>query len=139
MILKGTPGGFGNFTATDAAAPSFSENILVGCPVQTDISAIAATHDIFCLRYSELYSMTGFFLYGGTVIGAGKAYLPLPKESGASGAPRRMRFVIKNEQTATGIDNTVSQDGQAEKFIENGQLFIRRGDVVYTIQGVRVK
>lgn len=139
VILKGTPGGFGNFTATDAAAPSFSENILVGCPVQTDISAIAATNDIFCLRYSELYSMTGFFLYGGTVIGAGKAYLPLPKESGASGAPRRMRFVIKNEQTATGIDNTVSQDGQAEKFIENGQLFIRRGDVVYTIQGVRVK
>lgn len=139
VILKGTPGGFGNFTATDAAAPSFSENILVGCPVQTDISAIAANNDIFCLRYSELYSMTGFFLYGGTVIGAGKAYLPLPKESGASGAPRRMRFVIKNEQTATGIDSTVSQDGQAEKFIENGQLFIRRGDVVYTIQGVRVK
>lgn len=139
VILKGTPGGFGNFTATDAAAPSFSENILVGCPVQTDISAVAATNDIFCLRYSELYSMTGFFLYGGTVIGAGKAYLPLPKESGASGAPRRMRFVIKNEQTATGIDNTVSQDGQAEKFIENGQLFIRRGDAVYTIQGVRVK
>ena len=79
--------------------------------------------------------MSGFFLYSGQYIPAGKAYLPIPKE-GASPAPsRRISFVY---DTATAIDNN-AEAIVVTKFIENGQLFIRRGDTIYTIQGVPVK
>ena len=39
----------------------------------------------------------------------------------------------------SGIENTGAEAVEATKFIENGQLYIRRGEAVYTIQGVRVK
>ena len=82
--------------------------------------------------------MTGFFLYEGQYVPAGKAYLPLAK-TGPSSAPRKVRFVINNEQTTTGIEKTGADAVEATKYIENGQLFIRRGEAVYTIEGVRVK
>ena len=80
--------------------------------------------------------MTGFFLYTGQYIPAGKAYLKLSKNP-AAGAPasRRVRFVY---DTATAIDNN-AEAIVVTKFIENGQLFIRRGDAIYTTQGVRVE
>ena len=118
-----------------AAASNFTGNSLVGCATRTDISSVAATHDIFCLRRSDMFDMSGFFLYSGQYIPAGKAYLPIPKE-GASPAPsRRISFVY---DTATAIDNN-AEAIVVTKFIENGQLFIRRGDTIYTIQGVPVK
>ena len=118
-----------------AAASNFTGNSLVGCATRTDISSVAATHDIFCLRHSEMFNTSGFFLYSGQYIPAGKAYLPIPKE-GASPAPsRRISFVY---DTATAVDNN-AEAIVVTKFIENGQLFIRRGDTIYTIQGVLVK
>ncbi len=139
VLLRGTENTVYPFAVTTAEAPTITDNALVGCPVRTDISSVAASNDIFCLRYSELYSMTGFFLYSGQYIPAGKAYLPLPKTSGPSGAPRHVRFVFSNEQTATGIGNVQGDNVPCTKVIENGQLFIRRGDAVYTIQGTRVQ
>ena len=139
VLLRGTENTVYPFAVTTAEAPTITDNALVGCPVRTDISSVAASNDIFCLRYSELYSMTGFFLYTGQYIPAGKAYLPLPKSSGPSGAPRHVRFVFNNEQTATGIGNVQGDNVPCTKVIENGQLFIRRGDAVYTIQGTRVQ
>ena len=41
-------------------------------------------------------------------------------------------------EDATGINN-VENEAKAVKFIENGQLFIRRGEKVYTITGEEVK
>lgn len=127
-------------TAEEAAAATakFEGNSLIGCTVLTDISTEAATYDIFCLRYSEAYAMSGFFLYSGQYIPAGKAYLKLSKASNQSGAPRRVRFVMEETDTATGMENAMDAV-QAGKYLENGQLFIRRGDAVYTIQGARVK
>jgi hypothetical protein len=138
VLLRGTAGTTYAFSPTEEAAPDMSGNALVGCPVRTDVSAYADTKDIFCLRYSELYSQTGFFLYSGQYIPAGKAYLPLDKVSGPSSAPRRIRFVFDEEQTATGIGD-VQGEVQSVKELINGQLFIRRGDAVYTIQGTRVQ
>ena len=140
VILKGTAGQNYLFAPTDAEASDMSGNVLVGCPVRTDVSSVRANNkDIFCMRYSGSYDMTGFFLYEGQYIPAGKAYLPLAK-TGPSSAPRKIRFVINNEQTATDIEEVMGYGlPVTEKYIENGQLFIRRGEAVYTIEGVRVK
>lgn len=138
VLMKGNPNGIYRFVASDGEAPDMSGNVLVGCPVRTDISSVAATNDIFCLRYSELFSMTGFFLYSGQYIPAGKAYLPLPKEGPTPAPNRRLRFVI-GHSTPTGVENVQRDNVQCTKVIENGQLLIRRGDAVYTIQGARVK
>ena len=138
VLLHGEADHVYAFSPTNDAAGDYTGNALVGCPVRTDITSVAATKDIFCLRYSELYSLTGFFIYSGQYIAAGKAYLPLPKAEPSS-APRRIRFVFREEQGTTGFDPTNAEAVPTTKFIENGQLYIRRGDAVYTIQGVRVK
>ncbi len=138
VLLRGEANHVYTFSPTNDAAGDYTDNALVGCPVRTDITSVAATNDIFCLRYSELYSLTGFFIYSGQYIAAGKAYLPLPKAEPSS-APRRIRFVFREEQGTTGFDPTNAEAVPTTKFIENGQLYIRRGDAVYTIQGVRVK
>jgi hypothetical protein len=139
VILRGAAGEDYAFTLSTADDPDMDDNSLVGCPVRTDVSSVRATKDIFCMRYSESFSMTGFFLYEGQYVPAGKAYLALPKPSQPSSAPRKVRFVIKNEQTATGVENTNADYVETVKYLENGQLFIRRGEAVYTIEGVRVK
>ena len=138
VLLRGEADHVYTFSPTNDAAGEYTGNALVGCPVRTDITSVAATNDIFCLRYSELYSLTGFFIYSGQYIAAGKAYLPLPKAEPSS-APRRIRFVFREEQGTTGFDPTNAEAVPTTKFIENGQLYIRRGNAVYTIQGVRVK
>ena len=133
------------FEKTNAASDfNMSDNSLVGCVVRTDVSAVRATEDIFCMRRSNLeqYNMTGFFLYEGQYVPAGRAYLALPKTTSGTqnAAQRRIRFVINEPQTPTDIDSVSGNlSPVTEKFIENGQLYIRRGDNVYTIQGARVK
>ena len=124
-----------NSDEKSAAASNFEGNSLVGCVVRTDISSVAASNDIFCLRRSDLFETSGFFLYTGQYIPAGKAYLPISKEGAAPSPSRRVRFVF---DTTTSVENTADAV-RATKFIEDGQLFIRRGDVVYTIQGTPVK
>lgn len=137
VLLKGTGNTSFEFTSTTTEPTTdFTNNSLVGCTVRTDISSVAATNDIFCLRRSELFSTTAFFLYTGQYIPAGKAYLPIPKAGSSSAPDRKIRFVFDQ---ATSVENTNAESVEATKFIENGQLFIRRGDAVYTIQGVRVK
>ena len=61
--------------------------------------------------------------------------MKLPKLANEpAGAARRVRFVF---DTATSLEPVEMYE--VTKFIENGQMFIRRGDAVYTIQGTRVK
>ena len=137
VLLRGVAETTYIFPTTDAADPDMSDNELVGCPVRTDITSVLATNDVFCLRYSEAYAMTGFFLYTGQYVPAGKAYLALPKVQQGAGAPeRRLRFVIDETTSIIGAE---AENAKITKFVENGQLFIRRGDTVYTIQGIRVK
>ena len=138
VLLRGEADHVYTFSPTNDPAGDYTGNALVGCPVRTDITSVAATNDIFCLRYSDIFQITGFYLYSGQYIAAGKAYLPLAKAEPSS-APRRIRFVFREEQGTTGIDPTNAEAVPTTKFIENGQLYIRRGEAVYTIQGVRVK
>ena len=140
VIIRGAANNTYAFQVTSADGPDMSDNVLVGCPVRTDVSGFADTKDIFCLRYSEMFEMTGFFLYTGQYIPAGKAYLALDKvTSGPNNVQRKVRFVFNEEQVATGVENVGTDAAEVTKFIENGQLYIRRGDAVYTIQGSRVQ
>jgi hypothetical protein len=139
VVLRGAENTTYALELTDADEPDMSDNVLVGCVTRTDISALHASNDIFCMRYSEMYEMTGFFLYTGQYVPAGKAYLKLPKASGPSGAPRKVRFVINDHQVTTGVDSVEKDAAEVTKFVENGQLYIRRGEAIYTIQGARVR
>ena len=142
VILKGDAGTAYAFSVTDATpTEDMSDNMLVGCPVRTDITSVLVDNDVFCLRYSELYSLTGFFLYTGQYVPAGKAYLALPKATPGAGSTtdRGLRFVINDTEQTTAITGVETENTKITKFVENGQLFIRRGDTVYTIQGTRVK
>ena len=142
VILKGAAGTAYAFSVTDATpTEDMSDNMLVGCPVRTDITSVLVDNDVFCLRYSEAYSLTGFFLYTGQYVPAGKAYLALPKATPGAGSTtdRGLRFVINDSQVTTAITGAETENTKITKFVENGQLFIRRGDTVYTIQGMRVK
>lgn len=141
VILHGTAGETFTFSLTDATpATDMNDNMLVGCAVRTDISGVAASNDIFCMRYSELFGITGFFLYTGQYIPAGKAYLPVPKDPGAAPASRRVRFVFNNENVATGVEQEANmQTTVCHKVIENGRLIIIRNGIRYTAEGLRVE
>ena len=80
------------------------------------------------------YVLSGnlLYVYEGADFPANKAFLEIP----SSGAPARIRMVFDN---ATAIDNVEVEAVKAEKFIENGQLFIRRGNEVFNLQGQIVK
>jgi hypothetical protein len=82
----------------------------------------------------NVYVLKGenFLKYVGTEpLAANKAYIQL---GSGSGAPQRIRMVVNH---ATGVEN-VEAEVKAEKFIENGQIFIRRGNEVYNLQGQKI-
>ena len=80
---------------------------------------------IYCLKGDALYEYTG------ATMPANKAYLQV----GGASAPRRISLRFNNEQ---GVEN-VKADVKAQKFVENGQILIKRGEDVYNLQGQIVK
>lgn len=113
----------------------------VAISVQNDLRGLdyeanaPATCYIFS-GHSTDYSVTGigFYLYEGAKLAANKAYVTLA----ANNAPRRLRFVFTDGQSATALDN-VKAPVKAEKFLDNGQIYIRRGNEVFNLQGQLVK
>ena len=86
----------------------------------------------------NVYVLKGnaFLEYVGTnALAANKAYIQLP-EAGQNNAPARIRMVINGTQD---VENAEAEAVKAEKFIENGQVLIRRGNEVYNLQGQIVK
>lgn len=98
-------------------------------------SSAWASHSgtIYCL-HNEGVGTTAFYQYTGSDMPANKAYLQI--STTPSSAPKRisMRF---NQPTA--IENVELEAVKAEKFIENGQVLIKRGENVYNVQGQIVK
>ena len=78
----------------------------------------------------------GFYQYTGT-LKAHRAYAVI--SGGAAYAPKKLRFVFNNENTATGVENVQSDNVQSTKVLRNGQLIIIRGDKEYNAQGQIVK
>ena len=98
-------------------------------------SSAWASHSgtIYCL-HNEGVGTTAFYRYIGSDMPANKAYLQI--STTPSSAPKRisMRF---NQPTA--IENVELEAVKAEKFIENGQVLIKRGEIIYNVQGQIVK
>lgn len=122
--------------------------IVYGAPSTTYDFAVGNGSDDFSgndLKATSTYSTSmqnvfvlkgdAFLEYVGTnALALNKAYIQLP-QSGA-GAPQRIRMVI-NETTA--VENVEVEAVKAVKFIENGQILIKRGEAVYNMQGQIVK
>lgn len=71
-----------------------------------------------------------------------RGYFVLNFPSAAPGAPKRMAQVIFNgneTQTPTGMENTQTSDGNVQKLMQNGQIFIIRDGKMYNAQGQLVK
>lgn len=78
----------------------------------------------------------GFYLFTGT-IPAHKAYVVIG--GGGAGAPKRLRFVFNETNTATDTDQVQRDEVQSTKVLRNGQLIIIRGDKEYNAQGQMIK
>lgn len=113
----------------DASAADVTGNDFKGAVAAKPVAEISADA-IYCLHGNELQKYVGT-----DDIPAGKAYLPVTA-SGAGSAPKRvtMRF-----GSTTAIENAEVETIKAEKFVENGQIFIRRGEEVFNLQGQLVK
>lgn len=70
----------------------------------------------------------------GGILAAGKAYLVMP---GGSSAPSEIR-IVDEENNATNIESVEAVE-EGVKFIQNGQLFIKKNGVVYDVLGTAVR
>lgn len=118
VILFGTAGADYTLPYTTGAAAVGTNHLQ---PATT-----ASVEDVFVLSGNALYQYTG-------VVPANKAYLQLP-----GGAPAPARIGLRFG-TATAVESVEAEAVKAEKFVENGQVFIRRGEAVYNLQGQLVK
>ncbi|MBQ6777219.1 MAG: hypothetical protein IJP52_02790 [Paludibacteraceae bacterium] len=111
-----------------ASAPALTDNQIVGCTIATDPADI--TDAIYTLR--NVGGTTALYQYVGTeAIPAGKAYLPIAI---SAGAPARIAIRVAQPTDVREVEATV----KAEKFMEDGKIYIRRGDNIYNLQGQKV-
>ena len=96
--------------------------------------ATAAPANCYVLSGTAQYGV-GFYRILGSELKAHKAYVIY----NGSAAPKRMRFVFNQEQTATGVESVRSSAISSQKLIENGQLIIIKNGVRYNAQGQIVK
>ena len=124
VIVYGAANTTYHFNAGTATS-DFTGNELIAA------SAWSASHDGY-----DIYVLSGnaLYLYEGDDFPANKAFLKIAQSG--SGAPRRIS--LRFDQ-ATAIDNVAAENVKAEKVVENGQIFIRRGNEVYNLQGQLVK
>jgi len=120
VIVKGAPSTVYYFAAGSGSS-SFAGNDLKAASAWT-----SNTGNIFVLHNEALYQYTG------SDMAANKAYLDL----GTAPAPARISMRVNGE---TAIDNVEVEAVKTEKFIENGQILIKRGEAVYNMQGQIVK
>lgn len=108
-------------------------------PYTTGAAAVGTNHLKPASDFAQSdknYILSGNMLYQYTVadaVPANKAFLQLP-----GGAPAPARIGLRFG-TATAVESVEAEAVKAEKFIENGQVFIRRGEAVYNLQGQIVK
>ena len=113
------------------------DNSLEGVDAETAITSIdgLTAQNCYVLSGTNEYGV-GFYRINSDNLKAHKAYV---KYAGLqNNAPKRMRFVFNQEQTATGIDNT-NAVVESQKILENGVLYIIRDGVRYNAQGQLIK
>ena len=109
---------------------SVEQNDLVGCVAYTDVTSVSEA--IYCIR--NVGGESALYRYIGANIPAGKAYLPVA--AGPYPAPKHITLRFNGTNA---INNVEAESVKAEKFVENGEIFIRRGNEVFNLQGQIVK
>ena len=126
-----------DFTLTPSAASpvSVENNALRGTDVNMEVPS---EH---CYVLSGADGFVGFYpLSAPYTLSAHKAYIDLDNlPGGANNAPRRLRFVFSEEQTATGMENVQNEETKAQKVMIDGVMYIIRGEHMYDAQGQIVK
>ena len=89
----------------------------------------ASLENVYILHGNELWQYTG------TEFAPNKAYLQISMPAGTSYAPKRISMHF---DAATGVEN-VETVAPVEKFMQEGQVLIRRGENVYNLQGQIIK
>ena len=147
-LYKGAINGeYLDLTAVDYV-PDGQGVLVKGAANTTYYFAAGAGNDVFgdnALKATATYTTSmqnvyvlkgnAFLEYVGTnALAANKAYIQLPS-AGPNNAPKRitMRF-----NGTTAVDNVEAESVKAEKFVEDGQIFIRRGNEVFNLQGQKV-
>ena len=135
---------------TTGVIPAQTGVLLYGTPNRTYVLATTAkgaglsgtnhlvAANLWTGHQDNVYVLSGNSMhkYEGDDMKPNKAYLQLP---GGAGAPARVRLVFAEEEEATAIENVEAEAVKAEKFFENGMIFIQRGENIYNIQGQIVK
>ena len=86
----------------------------------------------------DIYVLSGnlLYLYEGTEMKPNKAFLKVNQNPmSGNNAPRHISLRFNQEQ---GVENVAPEAVKAEKFVEDGQIFIRRGNEVFNLQGQKV-
>ena len=115
-----------------------NDNSLKGVDAETAITSIdgLTTTNCYVLSGTNEYGV-GFYRINSDNLKAHKAYV---KYAGLqTNAPRRMRFVFNQEQTATGMENVQNEETKAQKVMIDGVMYIIRGEHMYDAQGQIVK
>jgi len=128
VILFGTPNATFSLNSTTETPSNLLNNALSPESEWAGMYANKQNYDFYVLHDNQMY------LYTGETMKANKAYLPINK--GGADAPRRIQMVIAETQD---IENVEFEAVKAVKFIENGQVLIKRGEKVYNVQGQIVK
>ncbi len=123
LLLNGEAGSYD--IPVIASASPVGTNKLVACTSET-VLPVNADHYVLVNDGGAVFQNLSEH---GATIHAGKAYLNL---SGAS-APSIIRIVDENNN-ATDIQS-VEEIDKAVKFLENGQLLIKRGNIIYDAMG----
>lgn len=71
---------------------------------------------------------------GSNALAANKAYIQLTS-AGPNNAPARISMRFNGTQD---VENVETETIKTEKFVENGQIYIRRGNEVFNLQGQKV-
>ncbi len=125
-------------TAESGVSVNPDDNDLRGVDEATTLESLsinpAQCYVLSGKSHDESESGVGFYKIYGNTLKAHKAYVIFA--GGSNNAPKKMRFVYGQ---ATGIENTSAQFGEAEKILENGQLFIIKNGVKYNAMGQVVK
>ena len=122
-------GDYSHYTMSEAYSAS---NDLLGVDEAT--TAPANTYVLSGHSTDNSVQGVGFYQFTGT-IPAHKAYITYS----GSQAPKRMRFIFDEEQTATGIDNNRNSAISVQKFTEDGKLMIEVNGKHYDAQGKMIK
>ena len=134
VILAGETNGA--FTLGGNNVTDLADNLEGNKLVRWDAYSFAETQNIYVLVGYELYK------YMGATMKKNKAYLDLGTDQSPYGAPARVRMVIAEteevEQTEA-VERVEAASVKAVKFVENGEILIRRGENVYNLQGQIVK